>query len=53
MITSTIRVPDELDEDGGIGRGFYIQDSGYPVILDWLVQNMDVRGDLSRLADSA
>jgi cholesterol oxidase len=50
VITSTIRVPDELDEDGGVGRGFYIQDSGYPVILDWLVQNMDVRGDLSRLA---
>ncbi|QUQ71595.1 Oxygen-dependent choline dehydrogenase [Kutzneria sp. CA-103260] len=50
VITSTIRVPDELDEGGGIGRGFYIQDSGYPVILDWLVQNMDVRGDLSRLA---
>jgi cholesterol oxidase len=55
VITSTIRVPDELDDDGAVstpsgGRGFYIQDSGYPVILDWLVQNMDVRGDLSRLA---
>jgi cholesterol oxidase len=50
VITSTIRVGDELDDDGATGRGFYIQDSGYPVILDWLVQNMDVRGDLSRLA---
>ncbi|EWM16482.1 GMC family oxidoreductase N-terminal domain-containing protein [Kutzneria sp. 744] len=50
VITSTIRVPDEVDEDGSVGRGFYIQDSGYPVILDWIVQNMDVRGDLSRLA---
>jgi cholesterol oxidase len=36
VITSTIRVPDELD--GEQGRGFYLQDAGFPQHLSWILQ---------------
>jgi cholesterol oxidase len=39
VITSAVRVPDELD--GGQGRGFYIEDAGYPDFVSWLVQLAD------------
>ena len=35
VITSTARVPDALD--GGEGRGFYLQDAGYPQHLAWIL----------------
>jgi cholesterol oxidase len=35
VITSTARVPDALD--GGEGRGFYLQDAGYPQQLAWIL----------------
>jgi len=35
VTTSTARLPDELD--GGEGRGFYLQDGGYPRDLAWLL----------------
>ncbi len=35
VITSTIRVPDTVD--GGDGRGFYLQDGGYPGFVDWMI----------------
>ena len=39
MITSTIRVDDELDPGGaGTGRGFYLQDGGYPGFADWIME---------------
>jgi cholesterol oxidase len=34
VITSSARVPDVVD--GGDGPGFYIQNGGYPGIVDWL-----------------
>jgi cholesterol oxidase len=36
VITSAVHVPDELD--GSSGRGFYIEDAGYPVFLDWALE---------------
>lgn len=36
VITSTIRVPDS--QDGGEGRGFYIQDAGYPDFVNWMAE---------------
>ena len=39
VITSAIRVPDELD--GGEGRGFYVEDAGYPDFISWIVQAAD------------
>jgi len=35
VITSTARVPDALD--GAEGRGFYLQDAGYPQHLAWIL----------------
>jgi cholesterol oxidase len=39
VITSAIRVPDALD--GGEGRGFYLEDAGYPEFVSWMVQLLD------------
>jgi cholesterol oxidase len=51
VITSAIRVPDELD--GGDGRGFYLKDAGQPEFVSWMLQILDaprsVFEDLSRL----
>lgn len=43
VITSTVRVPDRLDGgDGQRGRGFYIQDGGYPEFLNWVLETANV-----------
>ncbi len=36
VITSAIRVPDAAD--GGDGRGYYIEDAGYPEFASWMIQ---------------
>jgi cholesterol oxidase len=38
VITSTMRMPDALD--GGEGRGFYLQDAGYPQHLAWILHTI-------------
>lgn len=48
VITSAIRVGDELDGAGSTGRGFYIEDAGYPSFVDWLVETTQLRGDMQR-----
>ena len=50
VITSAIRVGDAVDGQGDGGRGFYIQDAGYPVFVDWLVEATQVPGTARRLA---
>lgn len=47
VITSYIREPDR--HDGGSGRGFYIEDAGYPQFLNWIVQQA-MPGQALRLA---
>jgi cholesterol oxidase len=47
VITSTVRIPDRLD--GGDGRGFYVQDAGYPAFATWLVEASNVGGTVRRL----
>ncbi|MGH2847261.1 MAG: GMC oxidoreductase [Thermoleophilaceae bacterium] len=44
VITSTIRFADELD--GGEGRGFYIQDAGFPTFATWILQLAEMPADL-------
>jgi cholesterol oxidase len=44
VITSTVRVADR--EDGGEGRGFYLQDAGYPEFVNWILQVFDTPGTL-------
>lgn len=36
VITSAIRVPDEAD--GADGRGFYIEDAGFPEFVEWMLE---------------
>lgn len=38
VITSTTRVGDALD--GGEGRGFYLQDAGYPNFINWMLETL-------------
>ncbi|MUN36505.1 FAD-binding protein [Actinomadura sp. NEAU-AAG5] len=49
VITSAIRLADELDGVPGAGRGAYIQDGGYPGFADWLIQGLDIRNDFERV----
>jgi cholesterol oxidase len=37
VITAAMRMPDKLD--GGTGRGFYIEDAGYPQFVNWLIDD--------------
>ena len=41
VITSAIRVADELDGTGRRGRGFYVEDAGYPEFVSWVLQAVD------------
>jgi cholesterol oxidase len=46
VITSTVRVPDALD--GGSGRGFYVQEGGFPDIFGWVIEASDTPNALLR-----
>ena len=46
VITTAIRVPDELD--GASGRGYYVEDAGYPGFVDWLLEASDLSGATRR-----
>lgn len=50
-ITAAIRFADETD--GGDGRGFYLQDAGYPDLLNWLIQVVEMPGALLRYWSTA
>ncbi|GAB2624702.1 GMC oxidoreductase [Streptomyces capparidis] len=39
VITSAMVMPDAHDGGGATGRGFYIEDAGYPQFLNWLVEH--------------
>ncbi|HEV3401078.1 MAG TPA: GMC family oxidoreductase [Acidimicrobiales bacterium] len=48
-ITSFVRVPDGVDP-GGRGAGFYVEDAGWPTIVDWMAEMADVRNAAHRWA---
>lgn len=48
VITSAIRVGDELDGDGSTGRGYYVEDAGYPAFVAWLAETAQVHGGARR-----
>lgn len=48
VITSAIRMPDAVD--GGKGRGFYVEDAGFPAFLTWLVEMSQLRAMSRRAA---
>jgi cholesterol oxidase len=41
VITSAIRFADTADGNGTPGRGFYIEDAGYPSFVSWLLESAD------------
>lgn len=47
VITSAIRMPDASD-DGGEGRGFYIEDAGFPAFVSWLLETAGALGTMQR-----
>jgi cholesterol oxidase len=49
VITSTIRVGDALDGDGNAGRGFYLQDAGYPEFVNWVIETANAPGVVERM----
>jgi cholesterol oxidase len=50
VITSYIRVPDEVDGGAASGPGYYVEDAGYPIAVDWLLEGTTVHGSTRRLA---
>jgi cholesterol oxidase len=44
VITSAVRFADELDGPPAQGRGFYLQDAGYPLFGAWLAEAGDAPG---------
>ncbi len=50
VITSAVRVSDAMDGEGATGRGFYVEDAGYPVFTDWLIETTQLPGTVRRLA---
>jgi len=51
VITTAIRVPDTVD--GGSGRGFYIEDAGYPGFLNWLLETAQLPEVVARMGPVA
>ncbi|MEA2214233.1 MAG: cholesterol oxidase [Solirubrobacteraceae bacterium] len=46
VITSAIRVADSLD--GGQGRGFYLEDAGYPEFAGWMLELLEAPEAIAR-----
>lgn len=49
VITTSIRQPDGIDEEGA-GRGYYIQEAGFPEFANWLIETAQVTSSLQRAA---
>jgi cholesterol oxidase len=52
VITTAIRVPDANDDDGD-GRGYYVEDAGYPAFMNWLIETAQLRTTIKRTAKVA
>ena len=48
VITSYVRVPDALD--GGTGSGYYVEDAGYPIAVDWMLEAITTPARSVRIA---
>jgi cholesterol oxidase len=49
VITTAIRQPDGVDEVGA-GRGYYVQEAGFPEFANWLIETSQVTSSLQRAA---
>ena len=53
VITTAIRIGDEVDGDGSVGRGLYLEDAGYPGFMNWLMELSQLRAAVPRVARMA
>lgn len=49
VITTAIRQPDGVDE-AGAGRGYYVQEAGFPEFASWLIETAQVTSSAQRAA---
>jgi cholesterol oxidase len=49
VITSAVRIGDELDGTGERGRGMYVEDAGQPEFVSWMLQVLDAPNLLSKV----
>lgn len=49
VITTAIRKPDGADEEGA-GRGYYVQEAGFPEFANWLIESAQVTSSVNRAA---
>ncbi len=52
VITTSIRRPDGMDEEGA-GRGYYVQEAGFPMFANWLIETAQVGSAIQRSASIA
>ncbi|HET7488533.1 MAG TPA: GMC family oxidoreductase [Acidimicrobiales bacterium] len=50
VITGAVRVPDSAD--GGDGPGYYIEDAGFPIAVDWMLETLTVPSRANRILQS-
>ncbi len=53
VITTAIRIGDEVDGDGSVGRGIYLEDAGYPGFMNWIMELSQLRAAVPRVARMA
>lgn len=46
VITGAVRVADR--EEGGEGRGYYVEDAGYPQFVNWVLETVEAPADVAR-----
>lgn len=49
VITTAIRKPDGVDEEGA-GRGYYVQEAGFPEFANWLIETAQITSSVQRAA---
>jgi cholesterol oxidase len=47
VITSRVRIPDEVD--GGAGRGHYVEDAGFPDLVNWVIESTQAPSTVGRV----
>ncbi|MEV7660309.1 GMC oxidoreductase [Paenarthrobacter sp. NPDC089316] len=52
VITTAVRIPDSNDDDGD-GRGYYVEDAGYPAFMNWLIETAQLKTAVKRTAKVA
>jgi cholesterol oxidase len=52
VITTALRKPDGVDEEGA-GRGYYVEEAGFPDFANWLIETAQIGASITRFAGVA